>query len=58
MTLKEAVKEIEKEGEERRLVSKFEAKHRDWMIAGVGFTVSLMMMAMGHQGVPGPCGAS
>ena len=29
MTLKEAVKEIEKEGEERRLVSKFEAKHRD-----------------------------
>ena len=29
VTLKEAVEEIKKEGEERRLVSKFEAKHRD-----------------------------
>ena len=29
MTLKEAVEEIEKEGEERRLVSKFEAEHKD-----------------------------
>ena len=29
VTLKEAVKEIEKEGEERRLVSEFEAEHRD-----------------------------
>ena len=29
ITLKEAVEEIEKEGEERKLVSKFEAKHRD-----------------------------
>ena len=29
MTLKEVVEEIEKEWEERRLVSKFEAKHRD-----------------------------
>ena len=29
MTLKEVVEEIKKEGEERRMVSKFEAKHRD-----------------------------
>ena len=29
MTLKEAVEEIKKEGEERRLVSEFETKHRD-----------------------------
>ena len=29
MTLKEAVEEIKKEGEERRLGSKFEAEHRD-----------------------------
>ena len=29
MTLKEAVEEIKKEGEERRLISKFEAEHRD-----------------------------
>ena len=29
MTLKEAVEEIEKEGEERRLVFEFETKHRD-----------------------------
>ena len=29
MTLKEAIDEIEKEGEERKLVSKLEAKHRD-----------------------------
>ena len=29
VTLKEAVEEIKKEGEERRLVSEFEAKHRD-----------------------------
>ena len=29
MTLKEAVEEIKKEGEERRLVSEFEAEHRD-----------------------------
>ena len=29
MTLKEAVKEIKKDGEERRLVSKFEIEHRD-----------------------------
>ena len=29
MTLKEAVEEITKEGEERKLVSKFEAEHRD-----------------------------
>ena len=29
MTLEEAVKEIKKEGEERRLVSEFETKHRD-----------------------------
>ena len=29
LTLKEAVDEIEKEGEERRLVFEFETKHRD-----------------------------
>ena len=29
VTLKEAVEEIKKDGEERRLVSKFEAEHRD-----------------------------
>ena len=29
LTLKEAVEEIKKEGEERRLVSEFETKHRD-----------------------------
>ena len=29
VTLKEAVEEIKKEGEERRLVSEFEAEHRD-----------------------------
>ena len=29
MTLKEAVEEIKKEGEERRLVSEFKTKHRD-----------------------------
>ena len=29
MTLKEAVEEIEKEGEEKRLVFKFEVEHRD-----------------------------
>ena len=29
MTLKEVVEEIKKEGEERRLVSEFETKHRD-----------------------------
>ena len=29
VTLKEAVEEIEKEGEERRLVFEFETKHRD-----------------------------
>ena len=31
VTLREAVEEIEKEGEEKRLVSEFETKHRDEM---------------------------
>ena len=36
MTLKEAVEEIEKEGEERRLVSEFEAEHRDEILEILG----------------------
>ena len=36
MTLKEAVEEIEKEGEERWLVSKFEAEHRDEILEILG----------------------
>ena len=36
MTLKEAVEEIKKEGEERRLVSKFEAEHRDEILEILG----------------------
>ena len=39
MTLKEAVKEIEKEGEQRRLVSKFEAEHRDEILEIPGLIV-------------------
>ena len=35
-TLKEVVEEIEKEGEERRLVSKFEAEHRDEILEILG----------------------
>ena len=36
MTLKEAVEEIEKEGEERKLVSKFETEHRDEILEILG----------------------
>ena len=36
VTLKEAVEEIKKEGEERRLVSKFEAEHRDEILEILG----------------------
>ena len=36
MTLKKAVEEKEKEGEERRLVSKFEAEHRDEILEILG----------------------
>ena len=36
MALKELVEEIEKEGEERRLVSKFEAEHRDEILEILG----------------------
>ena len=36
MTLKEAVEEIKKEREERRLVSKFEAEHRDEILEILG----------------------
>ena len=36
MTLKEAVEEIEKQREERKLVSKFEAKHRDEILEILG----------------------
>ena len=36
VTLKEAVEEIKKEGEERRLVSEFEAEHRDEILEILG----------------------
>ena len=36
VTLKEAVEEIEKEGEERRLVFEFETKHRDKILEILG----------------------
>ena len=36
LTLKEAVKEIEKEGEERRMVFEFETKHRDEILEILG----------------------
>ena len=36
VTLKEAVKEIKKEGEERRLVSEFEVEHRDEILEILG----------------------
>ena len=36
LTFKEAVEEIEKEGEERRLVFEFETKHRDEILEILG----------------------